>query len=413
MTSDSFSVGHAYVAVDIPIGTPLGGYAARTGPSTGTLDAAEVHAVTVSNSGSRFVWIVADLPAVNTDLADAVATRICALPGIRPELVWLGATHTHSSADTGCRPGGGKTPVALTEMIVEAAYEAVEEAVRVEEPGQLTVHKGLLTGVGGQRSGPSPRGDVPVTVLTFRTAAGSVRGLITVLPVHPTVLSAENRLVSADLAGAVRRALAADGRWAMVATGAAGDMSTRPHRREQSPGEVGRLGATAANQLLALAESAGLAVDAAAPTAARTIGFPLPSRDSDPAPDLDSLHARYLEAKRSGNTVSIREAETAVQGAELSATARPAEPRLTISTVRLGQLRLIAFGAEPFLDLEQHLADALADPVALVGYTHGYLGYLPIESAYKTDVYEVNISPVAAGAAESAVTEAVRLTYLI
>ncbi|QWF83798.1 hypothetical protein [Amycolatopsis sp. CA-230715] len=405
------SVGHGSVVVDVPAGTAMGGYAARTGGSTGTLDPIEVHAFTVSDGERRFLWLVGDLPAVNTDLAAALVGRLAGPHRTDPELVWFGATHTHAAPDVGCRPGGGRTPREWAPVLLAAGERAAELAVAAEAPVDLTVHKGLLTGVGGQRSGPRPRSDVPVTVLAARRGA-AVLGAVVVLPVHPTVLGADNLLASADLAGAARRALAArTGGWAVVATGAAGDVSTRAHRRAQTPDEVHRLGELAADQLVAILGEPGVPVDIGPDSLAgfRTWPLPLPDRTAEPGPDLDALRARLEVVLGAGDPVAVREAETAVQGAELAATARVRGTGVVVGVVRLGGLRLVSMGAEPYLALEAAVAAGLPGPAALVGYTNGYLGYLPTRTAYGTGVYEVNISPVAEGAAELAVAEAIRL----
>ncbi|MBB4686818.1 hypothetical protein [Amycolatopsis jiangsuensis] len=404
-------IGHGQAAIAVPTGTPLGGYAARTGTSTGTLDLLEVHAVTVSAGGARFAWVVADLPAVNTDLAGALTSRLAGSLRTRPELVWLSATHTHSGPDTGCRPGGGRTSPQWREPILQAGEYAAGNAMATEQPSDLTAHTGLIEGVGGQRSGPGPRQDVPVTVLAARDR-GRVQGCVLVLPVHPTVLGADNLRVSADLAGAVRRAVSArlDG-WAVVATGAAGDVSTRPHRRNQHPEELDRLGVLAAEQVLAILDTPGRRVDVdhRPITGARTWSLGLPPRTNEPAPDSRALR-RHLEATlRTGDPVAVRTAETALQGAELAGSAQIRDPRLVVSTVRLGDLALAGFGGEPYLSLEATLASEVDGPLALAGYTCGYLGYLPEAAAYRNAVYEVNIAPTAEGGAELAVREALRL----
>lgn len=426
-------VGHDHAILDVPAGTPLGGYAARAGTSTGTLDPLEVHAVTISAGGRRFAWVVADLSAVNTDLATPLVLGLADALRTRPELVWLSATHTHSGPEVGCHPGGGATPPEWFGPVVKATERAAAQAMRAEGPASLTVHNGLIEGVGGQRSGPHPRSDVPVTVLAVR-GRNRVLGVVVVLPVHPTVLGADNLLASADLAGAVRRAVAARlGGWAVVATGAAGDVSTRPHRRDQRPGELDRLGTRAAEQVLALVDAPGAVVDLdRLPIAgARTWSLRLPGRAGEPAPDTEILRQRLAAARRTGDAVAVRTAETSLQGAELAAhrtsgqlkssasqtgtnlgsraSARISDPRLAVSTVRLGDLAMIGFGGEPYLELEAALASEVDGQVALVGYTGGYLGYLPPAAAYRTDVYEVHISPVAAGGAELAVREALRL----
>ncbi|MGZ4477232.1 MAG: hypothetical protein ACXVW2_01345 [Nocardioidaceae bacterium] len=196
-------VGHGTVRLPVPPGTPMAGYVARTGCATGTLDELEVSATAFTAGGRTVVLCVADVLAVDVDLAASCATAVAGAAG-------------------------------------------------------LTLHHGLLHGVGGQRCGPQRRTTVPASVLAVRDGAratGPVVGLLAVLAVHPTVLPAANREVSADLPGAVRRALAGHVRWSVVATGAAGDMSTRASRRAQTPAEVDRLGTEAAGQLRALLDT--------------------------------------------------------------------------------------------------------------------------------------------------------------
>jgi hypothetical protein len=406
-------IGHGQAGLAVPAGTPLGGYAARAGTSTGTLDLLEVHVVTISAGGRRFAWVVADLPAVNTDLAEPLAARLAGPLRTRPELVWLSATHTHSGPDVGCRPGGGRTPREWHSRAGQAGDHAAAGALTAEVPADLTVHTGLIQGVGGQRSGPRPRKDVPVTVLAVR-GRERVLGAVVVLPVHPTVLGADNLLASADLAGSVRQAVAARlGGWAVVATGAAGDVSTRPHRREQRPDELARLGALAADQVLALVEAPGRPIDLnrGPITGVRTRSLGLPGRTDEPTPDTGALRRHLDAARRTADAVAVRTAETALQGAELATSARIRDPRLVVSAVRLGELGLVGFGGEPYLELADALSAEVPGPLVVAGYTGGYLGYLPAAAAYGTEVYEVYISPVAAGGAELAVREAVRLLH--
>ena len=170
---------------------------------------------------------------------------------VGPADVWISATHTHAGPETGCAPGGAATPAPWLDRITELAVDAAARATAAATVATVEVRTTRVTCVGGLRSGPRPGRSVPVDVLTVHDG-GRVTGAIVVLPVHPTVLDAENRLVSADLAGAVRTALAAElnGAWVVVATGAAGDVSTRPFRREQTPAECARLGALVADAVV-------------------------------------------------------------------------------------------------------------------------------------------------------------------
>jgi hypothetical protein len=335
------------------------------------LDELEAHTVVF---GDGFAWTVVDTPFVHNGLASRI-----------PERVWVSATHTHAG------------PEKLDHLPPVPSDVPMRDA-------RIGVRRLRLAGVGGQRSGPHPRRTVPVDVLSFDAPDGRLVGLLVVAPIHPTVLSADNLLVSADLTGSVRRELAArfDGVWVVVATGAAGDVSTRPHRREQTPGECDRLGSLVADAVVrALRRPARITVDAAH-VDVRSARLTLPAKPAA-SPDLvQRLAARLDLVRRRGDPAATRTAFTALQAAQLAHTEPPptAEPVCPVSVARIGELCLVAIGAEPYLDLVAQLERRLRRPTVLVGYTNGYLGYLPTHAAYQRLDYEVLRSPVAAGRAE-------------
>jgi len=372
-------VGHSSAVLPVPPGTRLGGYAARPGPSTGVLDELEVHTVVF---GGGFVWTVVDAPFIHSGPAAQVGG-------------WVSATHTHAGPEELDRLPSAPSDVPMREV-------------------RIGVRRLRLAGVGGQRSGRHPRRTVPVDVLSFDAPDGRLVGLLVVAPIHPTVLPADNLLVSADLTGSVRRALAArvDRAWVVVATGAAGDVSTRPHRREQTPAECDRLGSLVADAVVrALRRPARTTVDAA-DVDVRSTRLPLPAKPTGSPDVVQRLAARLDLVRRRGDPVAIRTAFTALQAAELARTEAPpvVEPVCTVSVARIGELRLVAIGAEPYLDLAERLERRLGRPTVLVGYTNGYLGYLPTRAAYQRLDYEVLRSPVAAGSAERILDIATSLT---
>ncbi|GAA4443051.1 hypothetical protein [Phytohabitans houttuyneae] len=398
-------VGHASAALDVPVGAALGGYAARPGTAAGTLDGLRAHAVTVHSGGRRLAWVVLDLPYVHGDLAAAVAGL---LPGTD---VWVSATHTHAGPETSCLPTSPSTPPRWLAAIPPVAASAVRAAVAAERDVTLRLHRQRLGGVGGQRSGARPRRTVPIDVLRF-DLPDRLAGLVVVLPVHPTVLAADNLLVSADLTGAVRRALAerlGPDTFAVVATGAAGDISTRPHRRAQTPRECDRLGALVADAVVR-----GLRRPPRATGDALAVGrerVPLPPKLPTATPELVSRLGRRLErARAEGDAVATRTAWTALQAAELALAEPPRDhPACAVSVARLGGFSLVGLGAEPYLDLVAQLDRLVDHPTVLVGYTNGYLGYLPVRAAYGRADYEVLRSPVAAGSAEHVIDRTARL----
>jgi hypothetical protein len=397
-------VGHAAVPLDVPVGTPLGGYAGRAGPSAGTLDVLSVAAVSIESGGTRFVWVVADLPYVHEDLAADVAATM-------PDaVVWLSASHTHAGPETSCLPAAPTTPAPWREAVTEAAARAMREAVSAERDALLELRRTRLTGVGGQRSGARPRRTVPVDTLSVTDLSGTLLGAVVVLPVHPTVLSAENLCVSADLTGATRRALTTGvggGVWVVVATGAAGDVSTRAHRLAQTPEECQRLGGiVAATVARSLRQPARAVVPPHASIGERRLRVPLEAKPPPGSPALiEELSSRLARAQ---GAVAQRTAWTALQAARLAAEspAPAADPACVASAIRIGPISLVALGAEPYLALGERLDHLLGHPTVLVGYTNGYLGYLPVRAAYRRADYEVLRSPVVAGSAEIVLDQA-------
>jgi hypothetical protein len=70
------------------------------------------------------------------------------------------------------------------------------------------------------------------------------------------------------------------------------------------------------------------------------------------------------------------------------------EPRtvpLEVQVVRIGDLALVAIGAEVFLEIGRGIASRSPAPHTLVmGYTNGLIGYLPTAAAFPYGGYEVD-----------------------
>jgi hypothetical protein len=406
-------VGHGSALLPVPDGTAMGGYADRPGPSSGVLDALHVDCLCFGGAAGRLVLVVAEVVCVNDDLAADVRRRVReALDGPVVD-VWVCATHTHSGPDVGCVAGGGPTPPAWRRRIADAAIEAARAAVASERECEGRLHAGELRGVGSQRGleGAEPR--VSVDAVSCVGADGRVEGVLALVPVHPTVLPAGSTLVSGDLTAAIRRALArrlspTGSPWVVVATGAAGDISTRRTRRAQTPEECRRLGDEAAEQIAALirGDSTSLWEAGSGACSSRRRALALPVRRQDPT-ELQALR-KTLEERRAGElargaAASARTLETALQGVAVAqahqAWAGLGAIDVPLSAARLGRLCAFGIGAEPFHSLGDDVRSRCADPAVLLGYANGHVGYLPDEAAYVEAGYEVLSSPLCSEAA--------------
>ena len=159
------------------------------------------------------VFVTADLLNVSQEIRLSVVDNLRAKYGDLYTLdnVVITATHTHSS------PGGyrhdGSFREAYFDAVVTGITSAVEDAHESLEPGRILLGRGTVENAGANRSLVAYRQnpeqersvypddtDRDMILLNFVTADGSI-GVLNWFAVHPTSLTYDNPLVSADHKG--------------------------------------------------------------------------------------------------------------------------------------------------------------------------------------------------------------------
>ncbi|HLL49665.1 MAG TPA: neutral/alkaline non-lysosomal ceramidase N-terminal domain-containing protein, partial [Thermomicrobiales bacterium] len=87
-----WAAGVAAATFSIEEGTPLAGYAARSGASVGTLDVLFITALILQERNNRLVILSADVAAVDVDLRREVSSAA----GLKYSELAICASHTHS-----------------------------------------------------------------------------------------------------------------------------------------------------------------------------------------------------------------------------------------------------------------------------------------------------------------------------
>ncbi len=411
-----WSAGAARVPFPVPIGTPMAGYAARTGPATGTLDELTIGALYLEFEQRRLVLVAADIAAVDAALVEEVAA-VARLD--QSELV-LCASHTHSGPAgviARMHPGDrDQLQPELRDAFIRSCVAVIEAAGDRSEPVELLFGQAETSGLAANRNAPDGPFDPRLSVLATRNLAGQLTAVLVHFACHPTILSADNRLFSADFPGALRRAaelaLSRDGTSPLVlyANGAAGDVSTRFTRVAQDYDEVERVGrglAAVAISALETAHAVGPGIETA------RISLTLEPRllEHLPEPEHIALNANLSAAER-------RRSETRIQGAMLLDRLALAGPDAIQHTFelpawRLGELRVVAIPGELFASLGSRIVEAAPGPMLVLGYANGYVGYLVDNAAESAGTYEALASPFAPGAgnqvAEAAASVMTRL----
>ncbi len=391
----------AEITPDIPCW--MGGYGARTEPANAIHDPLYAHALALGTQVQPFVIIVCDLINVDETMVQEVRQRIAAHhPGA---IVWLGATHTHSGPDITHND---------RERIIMDAGSAARDAIARMHPALARWASGAIKGIATNRDHPEQSADIALDLLCFYDTGEQAQpnALYGSFPCHPTVMGANSLAISADLPGAFRRQLKArlgNDVWIGLATGAAGDISTRHTRQGQGFDELERLGELLAHQahdLLSTAQS--LALDL--PLVRETVIALEPKAPFSPATLAEytqSVQERMSEARQAGNTAQARTLETTLQGIQ-AAQKLALEERgrnVAIAVALLGELALVAVPGELYNRLGAAIKEASDRCALLLGYTNGYVGYIPAHEAYDEMDYEVLMSPFAPGSGERLVEE--------
>ena len=245
MSSQRFNAtfGLAQVAITPNDSVELSGYPFVTRQSTGAHDDLFASAVVVGSGPDRVALLSLDLIAVGREWVESVRDRVEQSTGIVGSRVMVFATHTHSGPpmptnaliDDGLL---GQVSTAYAELVADRAVQTIVEADAKRSRGSLGLNWAIVDPpVGRNRRSEDGPYDPNMPVIGFFDAEDRLSGVLVSVNCHPTVLHADNLLLTADLAWGVRhqlRSLLTDQSIVIYATGSAGDQSTRTVRREPS-----------------------------------------------------------------------------------------------------------------------------------------------------------------------------------
>lgn len=421
---------HAGVAVrDVTPEGPISmsGFAARTGHSAGAHDEITVRALVVEHTAILTV----DVVGLHEDFCARV--REASRPTV--DHVVLHATHTHSGPSS--IPGrlGGEVDEAWLEQLEAACSEAITGAAARRELVTITAGYGADPDIARNRRHSEGPVDRSLPLVRFEREDGSALALLVSYACHPVVLSSENRLLSADYPGVVRKRLeATTGATALFATSCAGDLNTghplgrRSDVAEQSPQSprtfeqcelIGGVIADAALQ----ADLRGKDTEVTASSG--TVSLPL---DASPPAQLEDDAALWAERARTCPPADRPLYEIwehwARDMAQDAAAGRLRDWTARVSVLTWGPAVIVTLPGEPFCSASQAIREQItaltgARAVLVLGYCDGSPGYLPSRQEYPWGGYEVEEAhryygmpgPFTAGSLERLVDEAVRLAH--
>lgn len=232
------SAGTARVEITPPVGWPMGGYAARQGPSIGVHDPLYATVLLLKADTTTVAIISCDLRSFPSERILATARE----RGLADHVL-LAVTHNHSGPMTWedqTWPSRERSWFADTEQKVISAIEA---AAKQMFPARIAAGSGEIY-LGHNRRRIEPDGkitmfwrnadklptapvDPTVGVIRVDDATGKPRAILVNYACHAVVLGPDNRMISADYPGAMARRVESEfaGALCLFTQGGAGDIN--------------------------------------------------------------------------------------------------------------------------------------------------------------------------------------------
>jgi hypothetical protein len=458
--------GVARADITPPVGIAHGNWGAATHSRAEGVDLplwATVLTLRDAASDTAAVIVELDLLGLPVALAGTVRDAVSSITGVPAAHVRVSATHTHSgpTLNTGTWLQEGADLIepyvgSLPAKIAGAAWEATQRLI----PARVAAGTGQCA-IGINRRARAPDGRVVVgrnpegfydptaRILRIDGADGAPLAAVVHYATHPTIMAYENRLITPDYPGVVRRTVEqVTGAMCLFLQGCAGNIGPRVGITEGHTGDTtyykragATLGAEAAKVWLTLEtrpyqEQFASVVESGAPLGLyRHVPGPEPDgtlrvanvRTALPVrafPRREEAEARTREARerlaalrqRGASDDEIRDAtyrakRIGQQAGHARLTDGRSEVEIELQAIRVGPGVFVGAPVEVFGELGARIVDASPFAwTAVSGYSNGSAGYLPTAEAFDEGGYEVEMaSPFARGAGDRFVAEATRL----
>ena len=380
----------AVSCVDItpPIGLMMVGFAARTGPSLGTHDALTVRAVVVNDTA----MVVVDVIGIHEDMSLRIRER-CGLPA---DNVVIAALHTHGGpASMKDRAGGGTDPDYLIRL-ENACVQAIDQAAKALVPVRLKVGKGKDPDIARNRRHKDGLLDKSLPVLSIETLEGKTIAVLVSYACHPVVLSADNRLWTADYPHYVRSAIeeAVPGALSIFLTGCVGDANTghssqaslslaaNADRTYERAERIGRHIATCA-----LATELN-PVQSEASASNSTVSLSFERREQKSA---DQLLLDWHTERPQAEPIRALMLDHWMAWAKTAAKQELNPWTTRVSLLDWGGVKIIALPGEIFAETSLAIRRLLNQkPSFVIGFSDANAGYIPPASEYSYGGYEID-----------------------
>jgi neutral ceramidase len=365
---------------------PLAGYGAREGaPSTGVHDPLKAKVLFLRDGDTRMALVACDLRSVTPELKAKVLEATGEL-GLTADSLLMCASHTHAGPsfflEEFWQLQFGKHDPRIVEHMSAAIAGALKQAAESAAPAKVGFGQTDIADFSRNRrwrydqqareaAGEEPCLAHRLWAMRIDSEDGQCRAAVVNFATHPTIMGADNMLVSAEWPGVLQREMENElsGATVLYTNGAEGDQAPRADDTAEGFDRVERFGRRLAEQATRLVRSIetrpGLAIAYARAT-----------------PDLPPLQFSPGAAQD--------ERFTALEPAARAALPRKAE----LGLLRIGNVALIGLPGEPLCEVgqavEARIRETGFENAITLGLANDYVGYIVNAKEYAHGGYEVD-----------------------
>jgi neutral ceramidase len=392
--STKVSAGVAQIDITPPVGSAMTGYIARAGNATGVHDLLSAKALVLDNGAQQAAIITCDVLGLHKHFVDTVRAEIEASTGIPGANVMITCSHTHAGPATMVLQGCGDPDEAWMATLRQRLVAVTQTAHINQQPAQFGSGRGRFSAGVHNRRAPGDIMDPEVGVLRVADQQDATIAILVNYACHPTCLTGENQLISAEYPGLVVEQVQREtGAITLFVTGAIGDVG--PAERGWPVYEA--IGAGLAATVLRSLPM--IKLEDWQPLAVATQRLELPLQVLPTADQLTQILVEHqtplTEAEKNVDWIRAK-IQLAMQHwvertrAAIQADPAPAFVQTEVQVIRLGDVAFVSAPGELFVELGLAVKyGAGVKQTFICGFANDNIGYIPARRAYPHGGYEV------------------------
>lgn len=387
-------VGVAQSEITPPVGIAMTGYIARDGNADGVHDPLYAKALALTNGTQAAILITCDLLGLDGAYVARVRQAITQATGIAGEQVLITCSHTHAGPASMVLQDCGAVDESYMNQLEHKIVNVVCSALEQRRPARFGIGRGQVTNGVHNRRRPGDVIDPALGIWQIADQQDRTLAIVLNYSCHPTCLTGENQLISAEYPGyAVQKVQAATGAITFFITGAIGDIG--PAARGWAVLE--QLGESVANETLRVLPTIALQNWRKLTVRRQVIALPL-----QPLPTVAELNQEIQRWQGSAPTTGSATLpfHPKIPGAMVAwaqqtlAQLLSGRAKATVATevqvIEVGPLALVSAPGELFVELGLAVKRGWRRRHAWIcGFANDSIGYIPTRRAYPAGGYEI------------------------